>query len=143
MLLQNPPTSLQQSEQLLNQNPTSMPNRIRWEKVDKCQYLNQTNLHLQALVKNLHRIPVSIITEWVNSILTDCVCAASPAQPKRIRKTKFKWRPSLYQAARKATKAYRHLKSLHDNDPIYATRKASLRAAKKSLRKAQWQLAAK
>ena len=119
-----------------------VPARVKWEKVDKVIYLNLTEARLQVLMKDIHQMPASIVTKRVNCILIECAVMASPPPPKRKRQSKFKWHPSLSHAARKAQECYRQLKGLHHDSSKYDTGKATLKVAKKLLRKAQHQLAA-
>lgn len=118
------------------------PSRVRCEKVDEAMYLNRTELRLQALRKNIHQMPASIITERVNCILKECADTASPPPPKRKRKANFKWHPSLCLAPRKASQCYHRLKGLLYDSQEYHIHKAIIKVAKKLLRKAQRQLAA-
>jgi hypothetical protein len=121
----------------------SIPIRIKWDKIDKTLYKVRTDMHLRVISSSINQMPVPLIIERVNKTLVESAQAAAPKRPIRLRKTKFKWHPSLTAAAKRANQCYRDLKTTSSQDPNLSQRKATLQAAKKLLRKAQRQLAAK
>jgi hypothetical protein len=118
------------------------PQRVKWKKVDRCKYAALTEIHLDIILSDLQALPCSVIVERVNQILVDCAIQASPQIPKRKKARKFRWHPELVAAAKTATNTYKQLKR-KENSPEYQSTKALHVAAKKALRKAQRQLAAR
>ena len=117
--------------------------RIKWDKVDKPQYRDLTDTRLEALINNMEDMPACITTSRLNSILTECASKSCPPPPKRKRKTKFRWSSTFKPLAEESCAAHRDLckaRQMKEDDREQVTK---LRAAKKILRKAQRQSAAK
>ena len=126
-----------------NQNPAKKPApNVRWEKVDKAAYLSDTEVQLTALKASMDDLPASITADRVNSILTKCAIKSCPPPPKRKRRTKYRWYATFKPLAKNVIAAYRDHRdnkhSLHSGEKF-----AALKAAKKILRKAQRQAAAR
>ena len=114
---------------------------VRWDKVDKVQYRDDTDIKLRPLAESLDNLPASIITERLNKILSNCANEACPPPPSRKRKTKYRWSSNFKPLACKVKEAYKTY--CQAKQTVQETEKlATLRAAKKLLRKAQRQAAA-
>ena len=88
-------------------------------------------------------LPAGIITECLNSILTQYATETCPPPSKRKWKTKFRWSTTFKPLAENiinAYHAYQQVKHLADEG---SEKLATLRTAKKLPKKAQWHTAAR
>ena len=115
--------------------------RVIWKKVDKIRYKEQTEAQLTSLIQYMENMPASVVTQRLNKILNQCALKNCPDPPKHRRRTKYRWHSTLKPLAQKSKKAYHD----HKNAQNYQDKqqlKAKATAAKRTLRKAQRQLAA-
>ena len=119
--------------------------RIKWGKVDKIKYLDLTEVRLGVLQEYMDDLPSPILAHRVNTILQECGEESCPPPPKKKsrKQTKFKWNPKVRGLVAEAKSAYHEFKLPTSSDLLKSARKAKLQAAKKVLRKAQRQAAAK
>ena len=119
------------------------PRRVRWDKMDKVQYRDATHIQLTALLSNIDGLPTAIITQRLNKILTNCATQACPPPPQRKRTTKFRWCAKFKPLANDVRQAYREYRTPGLKIDQLNIRLTKLKAAKRILRKAQRQSAAK
>ena len=112
-----------------------------WEKVDKLGYKEQTEVRLTSLIQCMENMPASIVTKRLNKILNQCALNNCPNPPKHRRRAKYRWHSSLKPLAQTRKKAYLDHKHAHNHQDKQQL-KAKATAAKRTLRKAQRQLAA-
>ena len=123
--------------------PVKVPKKIHWNKVDKAAYKDNTDVRLQPLMNQMEDIPASILADRVNAILSNCATEAHPPPPKRRRKTKYRWQATFRPLSEKVTSTYKSLQQLRPTERPHSAQNQAHRAAKKLLRKAQRQAAAK
>jgi hypothetical protein len=117
-------------------NPTALPHRTNWQKVDKEMYSCLTESRLTALYETISpHTPSDILASRVNNILTECSKQCEPP-PKKTRKTKhFKWLPELKPAVAASKRAFYEWKASDepqdDRYPLYLT----MKLAKKDLQR--------
>ena len=112
-----------------------------WKKVDKLRYKEQTEARLTRLIQCMENMPASVVTQHLNKILNQCALKNCPDPPKHRRRTKYRWHSTLKPLAQNNRKAYHD----HKNSQNYQDKQqlnATATAAKRTLRKAQRQLAA-
>ena len=102
-----------------------------------------TDIKLTALLDNIVDLPDSVITDRVINIMQECGRASCPPPPKRKRSTRYRWSASFKPLAENVINVYRDLQNAKRlNAPCHSLT-ASLKTAKKILRKAQRQAAAR
>jgi len=88
-------------------------------------------------------MPASLVADRVNTILTESALEACPPPPKRKRNTKYRWQASFKPYAQKISTTYKTLSMLKPNDRPNSPQLLAFRTAKKLLRQAQRQAAAR
>ena len=121
----------------------TLPPRIKWSKVDLAAYTDSTETRLNCLGNQMEGLPASIIATRLNQILTDCAIEAAPPPTKRRKRTKYIWCAPFTALAQKANNAYKALKTINPDKRPKSPEQLAMLAAKKILRKAQRQVAAK
>lgn len=117
--------------------------KIRWDKVDKSVYKEATETKLGALLSQMYDLPAEIITSRLNCILQECATKACPPPPDRKRRTKYRWLSTFKPLADELSKRYKNLQRLHRDTRKNSPQLQAYKAAKRILRKAQRQAAAK
>ena len=125
------------------QPSAQVTHKVRWDKVDREQYRESTDIKLSALNANMDGLPTCLIADRLNDILHSCALTACPPPPTRRRKTKFRWSSAFKPMALDANEAFRAYKKAPSNTILHTERLNTLKAAKKVLRKAQRQAAAR
>ena len=116
------------------------PRKVRWDKIDIVIYKETTEAKLTALKENMKDLPACLIADRLNQILSKCALDACPPPPKRKRDTRFRWSSEFKPLADGVIAAYKeHIAQ----SPIDDNKLATLRTAKKLLRKAQRRAAAR
>ena len=128
-------------ERMIEAKNQAPKKRVIWEKVDKLGYKEQTEVRLTSLIQCMENMPASIVTQRLNKILNQCALNNCPNPPKHRRRAKYRWHSSLKPLAQTSKKAYLdHKRAQNHQDKQQLKAKAT--AAKRTLRKAQRQLAA-
>ena len=117
--------------------------KIQWTKLDKTKYQEMAYSKLQALSNQLNDLPSELITARLNTILVECAEAACPPPPERRRNTTYRWHASFKAPAKNANTLYRAWKEAGSPKTPNNPHLSALKAAKKILRRAQRQAAAR
>ena len=118
------------------------PNKIRWDKVDIPAYRELTDAKLKALLSQINNMPASLIAMRINSILSECAKAACPPPPNK-RRNKYKWQASFKPIAKDVHTKYVNMQKVPPQQRQNSPQMIAYMAAKRTLRKAQRQAAAK
>jgi hypothetical protein len=123
-----------------SKNQMAAPQRIKWSTVDYQRYDTLTESRLKILENSLDGTPIDVIAAQLNDILVRSAAEACPARKPLARRKPRKrpWNPQLKPLVQHAKSLYYKTKNSKNPGDILA-----LKAAKKSLRKAQRQAAAK
>ena len=118
------------------------PKKVNWIHVDIPQYREKTENKLQALMKDIDKMPTEILSSRINSILTTAAQDASVERPRKTRR-KYKWVASFRPMAENIAKCYNKLREIDPQHRAKSEQQHKLNIAKKILRRAQRQAAAK
>ena len=118
-------------------NKVSPP--VRWDKMDKVKYRENTQVRLNALKALITDLPAEVITQRLNDILVHSAQEACPPPPPRRKHTKYRWRSAFKPLAINVNSAYLEYRK----SGMSAEKLTKLQTAKKILRKAQRQAAAR
>ena len=116
--------------------------RINWKKVDISKYQNATSIKFNALEDSVTTLPTAVTIERINSILNECAVESSPPTKKNKKKKKYKWTANLKPLVKRSVNIHRKMKNTPPGE-IYEQLKMSLKSAKRNIRRAQRQAAAK
>lgn len=115
--------------------------RIKWERVDYRRYAELTHKRVHILQSTADGIPNDVLADQLNDILLRSALEASPARPKKKSNRKRPWNPSLKPLVRNIKALHYRVKTQLDCPKNHPDQRA-LKAAKKTLRRTQRQLAA-
>ena len=135
-------TQIQADREDHSENLPTPKSRIRWDKIDLQRYEELTNNKLQPLLKIIRDTPLDVTTEMLNTALDESALEASPVPPRRRKKTRSNpWTPKMKKLVQNVKRLYYESKSTEEENRIHNI--AALKTAKKLLRRAQRQAAAK
>ena len=117
--------------------------RVKWDKVDHELYKTLTEAKLKALLATAKDLPHNIIVDRANAILVECAQQACPPPPKLKTKRKRPWCANIKPLVKHSLKLHLELNSLKPEERAKSELQTLVKAAKKVIRKAQRQAAAK
>ena len=141
--IQTDEANKESSHQRETESCTPQP-RVKWSDVDYNRYSELTESRLRILMKTMADTPIDIVAAQLNDVLTRCAsdaCPPSKAKRKKNKPRKSEWNPTLKPLVRRVKWLY--YKTKHNTDPNPQGDIRSLKMAKKLLRSAQRQAAAK
>ena len=128
----------------LKKNPVEKaPRKVNWEKTDISLYQELSGIRLGALLQSMDGLPISVVAERSNRILTECAQAACPPPTTGNKKKKFPWWSPIKPLAKRSVLLHKKLMSIPSADRANSPTNSALVLAKKLLRKAQRRAAAK
>ena len=136
------PASLVQPTARVSKAPAP-PARVRWDKTDKMKYMDLTELRLKILASHLEGMPAEVITDRLNDILVKSAVESCPPPPKKRKGTRYRWNPKLKEIIKDLKSKRYMLNQLDPNNRKHSEQNAAYIAAKRLLRRAQRQAAAK
>ena len=132
------PKALKTSKSLKKPQP-----RVRWDKMDRVIYREETAVRLNALVSNMDGMPACLTVYRLNSILAESARQACPPPSKGRKNRKSKWYASFKPIVKDINKTYHEFQKVHPSLRKNSPLQAKLKTAQRILRKAQRQAAAK
>jgi hypothetical protein len=126
-------------------NRVTLPNRVKWEKVDTDMYYQLTEEKITVLYESIDdNTPTEIIAHRLNTILTEVSQQCQPNIAKKPRKrTRYTWGPEVYPYMKESKKAFGLWKK--EGRPTNPCNRSLLKykTAKRELRKIQRQICAR